>query len=168
MNGVALAHKELRVCCFSSDGSQMEGNSAEAARLAVAQGLNVKLLAPRRSTSAVVCQTASDSANDAMARLVALWLLLASSEDCEDAGLLQVKKGTTPVLELSCEGVPWSTERSTSRGRGALGHLLGLLRLLHRKGSHARGAGVREPLERRGTATRTSRHILQRPHDLFS
>lgn len=29
--------------CLGSDGSQQEGNDAEAARLAVAQGLNVKL-----------------------------------------------------------------------------------------------------------------------------
>ena len=32
------------VFCLGSDGSQMEGNDAEAARLAVAQGLNVKVL----------------------------------------------------------------------------------------------------------------------------
>ena len=31
------------VCCFSSDGSQMEGNTSEAARMAVAQKLEVKL-----------------------------------------------------------------------------------------------------------------------------
>ena len=31
------------VCCFSSDGSQMEGNTSEAARMAVAQKLAVKL-----------------------------------------------------------------------------------------------------------------------------
>ena len=30
--------------CLGSDGSQQEGNDAEAARLAVAQGLNVKLI----------------------------------------------------------------------------------------------------------------------------
>ena len=29
--------------CLGSDGSQMEGNDSEAARLAVAQGLNVKV-----------------------------------------------------------------------------------------------------------------------------
>ncbi|KAK0434289.1 thiamine diphosphate-binding protein [Armillaria borealis] len=44
VNGVALANKEKTVFCLGSDGSQQEGNDAEAARLAVAQGLNVKLL----------------------------------------------------------------------------------------------------------------------------
>ncbi|PFH48463.1 hypothetical protein AMATHDRAFT_5765 [Amanita thiersii Skay4041] len=44
VNGVALAHKDQTVFCLGSDGSQQEGNDAEAARLAVAQGLNVKLL----------------------------------------------------------------------------------------------------------------------------
>lgn len=44
VNGVALAHRDKVVFCLGSDGSQQEGNDAEAARLAVAQGLNVKLL----------------------------------------------------------------------------------------------------------------------------
>ena len=44
MNGVALANRDKVVFCLGSDGSQQEGNDAEAARLAVAQGLNVKLL----------------------------------------------------------------------------------------------------------------------------
>ena len=44
VNGVALAHPEQAVFCFGSDGSQMEGNDAEAARLAVAQQLNVKVV----------------------------------------------------------------------------------------------------------------------------
>ncbi|KAK0204457.1 thiamine diphosphate-binding protein [Desarmillaria ectypa] len=44
VNGVALANKDKTVFCLGSDGSQQEGNDAEAARLAVAQGLNVKLL----------------------------------------------------------------------------------------------------------------------------
>ncbi|KAJ8692301.1 hypothetical protein PTI98_009628 [Pleurotus ostreatus] len=44
VNGVALAHKDKTVFCLGSDGSQQEGNDAEAARLAVAQKLNVKLL----------------------------------------------------------------------------------------------------------------------------
>lgn len=44
VNGVAIAHPDAVVLMFGSDGSQMEGNDAEAARLAVAQGLNVKLL----------------------------------------------------------------------------------------------------------------------------
>lgn len=35
------------VCCFSSDGSQMEGNTSEAARMAVAQKLEVKLFVAR-------------------------------------------------------------------------------------------------------------------------
>ncbi len=42
VNGVALACPEQAVVMFGSDGSQMEGNNAEAARLAVANGLNVK------------------------------------------------------------------------------------------------------------------------------
>ncbi|KAF8135185.1 thiamine diphosphate-binding protein [Boletus edulis] len=44
VNGVALAHREKVIFCLGSDGSQQEGNDAEAARLAVAQGLNIKLL----------------------------------------------------------------------------------------------------------------------------
>ncbi|KAJ7650789.1 thiamine diphosphate-binding protein [Roridomyces roridus] len=44
VNGVALANRGKTVFCLGSDGSQQEGNDAEAARLAVAQNLNVKLL----------------------------------------------------------------------------------------------------------------------------
>lgn len=44
VNGVALAHPDKTVFMLGSDGSQQEGNDAEAARLAVAQGLNVKLI----------------------------------------------------------------------------------------------------------------------------
>jgi transketolase len=44
VNGVAMAHPGKAVFCLGSDGSQQEGNDAEAARLAVAQHLNVKLL----------------------------------------------------------------------------------------------------------------------------
>jgi len=44
VNGVALANPDKTVFMLGSDGSQMEGNDAEAARLAVAQKLNVKLL----------------------------------------------------------------------------------------------------------------------------
>ncbi|MBX3176132.1 MAG: transketolase [Candidatus Hydrogenedentes bacterium] len=43
VNGIAKAHPNGVVFMFGSDGSQMEGNDAEAARLAVAQQLNVKL-----------------------------------------------------------------------------------------------------------------------------
>lgn len=44
VNGVAIANPDKAVFMLGSDGSQMEGNDAEAARLAVAQKLNVKLL----------------------------------------------------------------------------------------------------------------------------
>ena len=44
VNGVALANPRQTVFLLGSDGSQMEGNDAEAARLAVAQNLNIKLL----------------------------------------------------------------------------------------------------------------------------
>ncbi|MBN2310920.1 MAG: transketolase [Candidatus Hydrogenedentes bacterium] len=44
INGVAKAHPDMAVVLFGSDGSQQEGNDAEAARLAVAQGLNVKII----------------------------------------------------------------------------------------------------------------------------
>lgn len=44
VNGVALANPGKTVFCLGSDGSQQEGNDAEAARLAVAQHINVKLL----------------------------------------------------------------------------------------------------------------------------
>lgn len=44
VNGVALANPGKIAFCLGSDGSQQEGNDAEAARLAVAQQINVKLL----------------------------------------------------------------------------------------------------------------------------
>lgn len=44
VNGVAMANPDQVVFMLGSDGSQQEGNDAEAARLCVAQGLNVKLL----------------------------------------------------------------------------------------------------------------------------
>jgi transketolase len=44
VNGVAMANPDKVVFMLGSDGSQMEGNDAEAARLAVAQKLNIKLL----------------------------------------------------------------------------------------------------------------------------
>lgn len=43
-NGVAMAHPDKAVLLFGSDGSQMEGNDAEAARLCVAHELAVKLV----------------------------------------------------------------------------------------------------------------------------
>lgn len=43
-NGVAMANPGKAVVLLGSDGSQMEGDNAEAARLAVGKGLNVKLL----------------------------------------------------------------------------------------------------------------------------
>lgn len=44
VNGVALANPGKAVLMLGSDGSQMEGNDAEAARLCVSEHLNVKLL----------------------------------------------------------------------------------------------------------------------------
>lgn len=44
VNGVALANPGKAVFCLGSDGSQQEGDDAEAARLAVARHLNVKLI----------------------------------------------------------------------------------------------------------------------------
>ncbi|HOJ33240.1 MAG TPA: transketolase C-terminal domain-containing protein [Candidatus Hydrogenedentes bacterium] len=44
VNGVALANRDKTVFLFGSDGSQQEGDDAEAARLAVAQKLNVKVV----------------------------------------------------------------------------------------------------------------------------
>ncbi|HHP7244651.1 MAG TPA: transketolase C-terminal domain-containing protein [Elainellaceae cyanobacterium] len=44
VNGVAMANPDKVVFCLGSDGSQQEGNDAEAARIAVAQQLNVKLI----------------------------------------------------------------------------------------------------------------------------
>ncbi|KAI9926295.1 hypothetical protein ASPWEDRAFT_45636 [Aspergillus wentii DTO 134E9] len=43
VNGVSMAHKEKNVLLLGSDGSQQEGNDAEAARIAVANNLKVKL-----------------------------------------------------------------------------------------------------------------------------
>jgi len=43
VNGVAMANPDRCVFVFGSDGSQMEGDDAEAARMAVSQQLNVKL-----------------------------------------------------------------------------------------------------------------------------
>ncbi|KAG5638116.1 hypothetical protein H0H81_001794 [Sphagnurus paluster] len=44
VNGVALANRDKVVFCLGSDGSQQEGNDAEAARIAVAQRLNIKVI----------------------------------------------------------------------------------------------------------------------------
>ena len=44
VNGIATANPDKTVVMFGSDGSQQEGGDAEAARYAVAQNLNVKLL----------------------------------------------------------------------------------------------------------------------------
>ncbi|MFC1647827.1 transketolase C-terminal domain-containing protein [Nanoarchaeota archaeon] len=44
INGVAKANPGKEIVMFGSDGSQQEGNDAEAARFAVAHDLNVKLL----------------------------------------------------------------------------------------------------------------------------
>jgi transketolase len=44
VNGVALANRDKVVFCLGSDGSQQEGDDAEAARFAAAQNLNIKLL----------------------------------------------------------------------------------------------------------------------------
>ncbi len=44
VNGLAFAHPDKAVFCFGSDGSQQEGDDAEAARIAVAHKLNVKLV----------------------------------------------------------------------------------------------------------------------------
>lgn len=43
VNGISMANKEKNVLLLGSDGSQQEGNDAEAARIAVANNLNVKL-----------------------------------------------------------------------------------------------------------------------------
>jgi len=43
INGIALANRDKVIVCLGSDGSQQEGNDAEAARFAVAQNLKVKL-----------------------------------------------------------------------------------------------------------------------------
>jgi transketolase len=44
VNGVAMAHPGQALFLFGSDGSQMEGNDAEAARFAVAHRLEIKLV----------------------------------------------------------------------------------------------------------------------------
>jgi len=44
VNGVAMANPGKIAFCLGSDGSQMEGNDAEAARLAVSEQLDVKML----------------------------------------------------------------------------------------------------------------------------
>ncbi|KAH8695591.1 thiamine diphosphate-binding protein [Talaromyces proteolyticus] len=43
VNGISMANKDKNVVLLGSDGSQQEGNDAEAARIAVANNLNVKL-----------------------------------------------------------------------------------------------------------------------------
>ncbi len=44
VNGVALANPDKVVFCLGSDGAQQEGDDSEAARFAVAHGINVKLI----------------------------------------------------------------------------------------------------------------------------
>lgn len=63
VNGIALANKDKTVFCLGSDGSQQEGNDAEAARLAVAQKLNVKLLIGTHGSPLVKVKTTNTSAN---------------------------------------------------------------------------------------------------------
>jgi transketolase N-terminal domain/subunit len=43
VNGIAMSEKGKTLFCLGSDGSQQEGNDAEAARIAVANKLNVKI-----------------------------------------------------------------------------------------------------------------------------
>ncbi|KAL5366131.1 thiamine diphosphate-binding protein [Aspergillus floccosus] len=43
VNGISMANRDKTVLLLGSDGSQQEGNDAEAARIAVANNLNVKL-----------------------------------------------------------------------------------------------------------------------------
>src|ERR1700719_413124 len=43
-NGVAMANPGAAIVVLGSDGAQMEGDDAEAARFAVAHGLNIKVL----------------------------------------------------------------------------------------------------------------------------
>src|SRR6202789_2910622 len=50
-NGVAMANPGKAVALLGSDGSQMEGDDAEAARLAVAQQLNIKVLVDDNSVT---------------------------------------------------------------------------------------------------------------------
>ncbi|MEK7795457.1 MAG: transketolase C-terminal domain-containing protein [Candidatus Hydrogenedentota bacterium] len=51
VNGVARANPDKVVFLFGSDGAQQEGNDAEAARFAVAQGLNVKVIVDDNNTT---------------------------------------------------------------------------------------------------------------------
>jgi transketolase len=44
VNGVAMANPDKIAWCLGSDGAQQEGNDSEAARLAAARNLNVKLV----------------------------------------------------------------------------------------------------------------------------
>jgi transketolase len=44
VNGIAMAHPDKNIIMLGSDGSFMEGNDAEAARIAVSRNLNVKIL----------------------------------------------------------------------------------------------------------------------------
>jgi transketolase len=57
VNGVAMANPGKVAICLGSDGSQMEGNDSEAARLAVAQGLNVKVACLHTHTLRVIPPT---------------------------------------------------------------------------------------------------------------
>lgn len=44
LNGVALANPDKTIIMYSSDGAQQEGDNSEAARFAVSQNINIKLL----------------------------------------------------------------------------------------------------------------------------
>jgi hypothetical protein len=44
VNGVAMANPDKIAGCLGSDGAQQEGNDSEAARLAAARNINVKLV----------------------------------------------------------------------------------------------------------------------------
>lgn len=51
VNGVAMANRDRAVFCLGSDGSQQEGNDAEAARLAVAHNLNIKIIVDNNNST---------------------------------------------------------------------------------------------------------------------
>ncbi len=98
VNGVAMANPGKTLFCLGSDGSQQEGNDAEAARLAVAQNLNVKLIiddndvtiAGHPSKYLTGCSTAKTLAGHG------LTVLEGDGEDIDDLYARIVKAINTP------------------------------------------------------------------------
>jgi transketolase len=166
VNGVALANPGKAVLLFGSDGSQMEGNDAEAARFAVAHKLDVKLLVDDNDITISGAPSQYMLGYD-VARTLAGHGLTVDSGDGEDldalyarmcralatpgpVALVNKRKMAPGVrgIEGSAKGhdvvkVPVAVEYLTARGQAAAVQYLSGLKAAKRPGGY-RGVGSGE------------------------